>query len=246
MAPMVGMAAVLTLLASRGRSCLSLVDGHLRWAPTRVDPWAGGPVVGKAAYSWREHTRVIIVAVPDRVEDDLARGALACPRCGGVLRPWAFAAARRVRQLDGSAWTVRPRRARCSACRCTQVLLPGSLLPRRADTVDVIGAALVARAGGHGWRRIAADLGRPPATVRRWLRAARGPHLAWLRRRGVEYAALLDREVLTELAAQPTELGDALVALAAAVVAWRRRFTRHAGAWTLIGVFTGGRLLTPT
>ncbi|MFU8854531.1 hypothetical protein ACNAW0_26665 [Micromonospora sp. SL1-18] len=54
-------------------------------------------------------------------------------------------------------------------------------------------------------------------------------------------------EVLTAgLDPQPTALGDALVALAAAVTAWRRRFARHARAWTLIGVFTRGRLLIPS
>jgi transposase-like protein len=202
-------------------------------------------VVGKAALSWWEHINVIIVAEPDRVAGDLAAGLLACPHCGGRLRPWAHAATRHVRQLDGSTQPVRPRRVRCAACRATQVLLPGNLLPRRADAAEVVGAALLAKARGHGFRRIAADLDRPPATVRRWLRAARGSHLAWLARRGVEQAVLLDREVLVGVAAQPTELGEVLAALAAAVAAWRRRFARHAEAWTLIGVFTRGRLLTP-
>ena len=123
--------------------------------------------------------------------------------------------------------------------------VPGSLGPRRADATEVIGVALLAKAQGRGWRRIAAELGRPPATVRRWLRAVSGPHVAWLRRRGVECAARVHSPVLVDLDAQPTELGDALAAFAAAVVAWRYRFARHAGAWTLINVFAGGRLLTP-
>jgi hypothetical protein len=190
---------------------------------------------------------VIVVAEPDQVESDLAAGALTCPCCGGVLRPWAYAASRPVRLLDGSTRTVRPRRARCTICRTTQVLLPGSLLPRRADATEVIGAALLAKAQGRGWRRIAAELGRPPSTVRRWLRAARGTHPDWLYQQGISHVAQLDPEVLAAgLDPQPSALGDALVALAAAVAAWRRRFTRHAGAWTLIGVFTRGRLLTPT
>ncbi|MFC0532128.1 hypothetical protein [Phytohabitans kaempferiae] len=50
---------------------------------------------------------------------------------------------------------------------------------------------------------------------------------------------------MADLPAQPTELGDALTALGAAVAAWRRRYARHAEAWTLIGAFTRGRLLTP-
>jgi hypothetical protein len=63
------------------------------------------------------------------------------------------------------------------------VLLPGSLLPRRADAADVVGAALRAHAGGSGSRTIAADLRRPLATVRRWLRAVGGRHAQWLHTR---------------------------------------------------------------
>lgn len=188
---------------------------------------------------------MIIVAEPDQVDTDLTAGRLACPHCRSSLRPWAHARPRRVRQLDGSTRTVRPRRARCSRCRTTHVLLPGSLLPRRADATEVIGAALLAKSRGMGWRRISADLRRPPATVRRWLRAARGNHLTWLRRQGVRQAAQLHPEVLADLDPQPTDLGDALLALAAAVAAWQHRFARHAEAWTLIGVFSRGRLLTP-
>jgi hypothetical protein len=104
----------------------------------------------------------------------------------------------------------------------------------------------MARAGGRGWRRIAAELGRPPDTVRRWLRAARNRrHLEWLRCRGVQITAELDREMLAGVGAESSELGDALAALGAAVLAWQRRFARHARPWTLIGAFTAGRLLTP-
>jgi hypothetical protein len=44
---------------------------------------------------------------------------------------------------------------------------------------------------------------------------------------------------------QTTALGDALCALTAAVLAWRRRFARPVQTWTLIGAFTAGRLLAP-
>jgi hypothetical protein len=54
---------------------------------------------------------VIMVLDPGRVDADLAAGVLACPRCPGVLRPWSWAAVRRVRQLDGAMLTVRPCRA---------------------------------------------------------------------------------------------------------------------------------------
>jgi hypothetical protein len=51
------------------------------------------------------------------------------------------------------------------------VLLVVSCLLRRADAVEVIGAALAAKAAGVGYRRIAARLGRPTTTVRGGLRA---------------------------------------------------------------------------
>ena len=56
-------------------------------------------------------------------------------------------------------------------CRVTHVLLAVSCLLRRADAVEVIGAALRAKAAGAGHRPIAARLGRPASTVRGWLRA---------------------------------------------------------------------------
>ncbi len=106
----------------------------------------------------------------DQAEADLTRGALACPRCAGVLRAWSWANLRRVRLRDGTTRALRPRRARCVSCRATQVLLPAWCLPRRADAVEVVGAALVAKASGCGYRSIAVQLGRPPSTVRAWLR----------------------------------------------------------------------------
>jgi transposase-like protein len=189
---------------------------------------------------------VIIVVDVDQAERDLAAGRLACPHCRGVLRAWSLAARRRVRRFNAPDLVVQPRRARCRSCGATQVLLPASCLPRRADATEVVGAALLAKAQGQGYRRIARDLHRPASTVRRWLRRATGEHVEWLRRRGVDRAHLLDAEVLAHLEPQRTDLADALAALGAAVAAWRRRFARHAAAWTLIGVFTGGRLLGPT
>jgi hypothetical protein len=203
-------------------------------------------VVGKADRSCEELSAVIIVVDIDQAEHDLAAGRLACPHCPGTLRAWAHAAQRRVRRLNKPDLLVQPRRARCSVCGATQVLLPSWCLPRRADATEVVGAALLAKAHGQGYRGIARDLHRPVSTVRRWLRRATGAHVEWLRRRGVDRAHQLDADVLALLDPQCSDLADALAALGAAVAAWRRRFARHAAAWTLIGVFTGGRLLGPT
>src|SRR6266542_1916322 len=108
------------------------------------------------------------------------------------------------------------------------------LVPARlADATEVVGAALAAKAAGRGYRRIAAELGRSPSTVRRWLRRARDPgHLERLRQRGVARAREFDQEILAAgLRLQPTALGDALEALAAAAVAWWRRCGQGVDGW---------------
>jgi len=153
-----------------------------------------------------------------------------------------------VRRLDGTTSRLRPRRARCQACRGTQVLLPGWCLPRRADAAEVIGAALLAHAAGAGHRAIAAKLRRPQATVRRWLHAAGGQHTRWLRTRGIQAAARLGRETLVGLLwrPQPSALAHALNALGAAALAYHRWLYPRAPAWTLITIITGGRLLAPS
>jgi transposase-like protein len=153
--------------------------------------------------------------------------------------------ARGVRDQGSTTLTLRPRRVRCMSCGTTHVLLLGAVLPRRADTTAVIGTALQASARGAGYRRIASGIGRPASTVRRWVRALRdGRHVEWLRAQGLEWIVRLDREVLTTLAPEPTRLGEALTALAAAALTVRARLTPHVPPWTLIAQFTRGRLLT--
>ena len=87
------------------------------------------------------------------VEVLLSSGRLACPGCGERLRGWGHARPRVIRGEDGIGWRLRPRRARCGGCGCTHVLLPVSVLARRADVVVVIGAALAGAAAGAGWRQ---------------------------------------------------------------------------------------------
>jgi hypothetical protein len=190
---------------------------------------------------------VIIVLDAERAEQDLTGGRLTCPSCTGTLRPWSWAPLRLVRQRDGSTRPIRPRRARCGSCHATRVLLPASCQPRLADATEIVGAALAAKAAGLGHRRIATQLGRPASTVRRWLRRARTDrHITGLYARGVAHIDRYDPEILCAgLPPQPTRLGDALQALAAAAHAYRRRVNRHVDGWTLIGAFTAGRLLAP-
>ena len=90
---------------------------------------------------------------PVAVEQRLGSGRLVCPGCAGVLARWGHARGRRVRDTEGGLWIV-PRRARCTGCGATHVLLPVLLLVRRADTAAVIGAG-VDREGDR--RRAPAD-----------------------------------------------------------------------------------------
>jgi hypothetical protein len=111
---------------------------------------------------------------PDRVrvEAQLLSGELACPGCGGRLAPWGHAAPRFVREAAGLVRRVRLRRGICSragGCGRSHVLLPRFALGRRVDAVVVIWAALLARAEGQAWRKVAAAAGRPASTVRGWL-----------------------------------------------------------------------------
>ena len=107
------------------------------------------------------------------VETRLAGGQLACPSaaCSEVLRPWGWARPRGLRGIKGP---LRPRRARCGSCLVTHVLLPVTVLLRRAYAADVIGAAIEARAGGVGHRPAGKRLKVPAATVRGWLRRLAG------------------------------------------------------------------------
>ena len=161
----------------------------------------------------------------DAVAADLAAGTLACPSCGtGRLAPWGYGRERAVRLRGGRIARLRPRRARCRSCRRTRVLLPSWCAPRRADGIEIIGAAAGLAMAGHGHRAVAAALGVPAATARGWLRRLRA-HAGQLRVHAV-------RE-LTGLGFYPpgppsepagSPLGDALNALAAAVDCARRKF----------------------
>ena len=186
-----------------------------------------------------------VEADPVRVESRLVAGQVGCPECPGALRPWGWA---RPRGVHGIAGVLCPRRARCSACLVTHVLLPVTVLLRRAYGVEVIGAALMARAGGSGHRVIGSRLGVPAATVRGWLRVMGGRLEAvrtWLL--GVAHRAGVERVV-------PKALGsawrDVLAALGAATAAVRGRFgvfgvLGPVNAWQVAAACSVGRLLSP-
>ena len=177
---------------------------------------------------------MIVVACPERAERILQAGNMGCPRCSGRLRPFGHGRTRTVRGRGTATLRVTPRRARCGDCGGTQILLPATLTVRRADSTEVIGAALAAKAGGAGFRAIAATLARPVSTVRSWLRRVPDQHARCLYERAVQRSVEIDRELLvgpgpypTVLGQYPTVLGQALNLLAGAALRYRERLVAH-------------------
>lgn len=140
--------------------------------------------------------------------------------------------------------TARPVRVRCAGCSKTQVLLPTALRVRRADTTEVIGTALVHKANGLGYRRIAEGLDRPESTVRRWLRRVPPEHLHWMYTQGCERLATYAADAFSRIRNTRNPLQHTLTMAAAAFHA-RERFGFEDPPWTLIGMYTRGRLLAP-
>lgn len=135
-----------------------------------------------------------------------------------------------------------PRRARCSGCGRTHVLLAASMLSRRADGVAVIGAALLAKKAGEGHRTIAAGNGRPASTVRGWLRRM-GRRAEQLR---VLFTGLLHDldPAAGSLLPTGTVAADALAAVGAAAAAAVRLFGPRCP-WQFAAAASGGLLLAP-
>jgi hypothetical protein len=125
----------------------------------------------------------------------------------------------------------------------THVLLAVSCLLRRADGVDVIGAALRAKATGEGHRPIAARLQRPATTVRGWLRAFAGNAEVV---RSALTGLLVALDPLTgSLPPHRSLLADAVEVVGACASAARRRLgaVGAVSPWQLVAAVTVGRLL---
>lgn len=182
----------------------------------------------------------MVGADPVEVDRRLRAGELVCP-CGGGLSPWGHARRRVVRGVG----VLRPRRGRCVVCEVTHVLLSVACLLRRADGVEVIGAALRLKAAGDGHRPVAERLGRPVSTVRGWLRAFAGNAE---RVRGVCTALLGELDPLTgPLPVRCSVFADAVEVVGACAAAARRRLgvVGAVSAWQLASAVTGGLLLAP-
>jgi hypothetical protein len=179
------------------------------------------------------------------VEELLGNGLLSCPGCGARLGGWGHAARRRVFREGRLPAAVRPRRARCSSCGVTHVLLPAWLLSRRCDGMSVIGEMLARAARGQGFRSIAAASGVPQDTVRDRLRRFRAS-AARIREFFTRLAGVLALDPVP-LDPAGSLLADAVVAVAAAAAAaagrWPGMIT--VPGWELAAVLTFGSLLSP-
>lgn len=130
----------------------------------------------------------------------------------------------------------------------THVLLPVSLLLRRAYAAELIWAVFEARAAGVGYRRIAAAAGIPACTVRRWLRVM-GRRVEAVRQWFIGVAVTVGVDVSIP-AATGTGVGDVLAAVGAARESIVARFgpDQVLSAVTAAGVAvacSGARLLAP-
>lgn len=179
---------------------------------------------------------------PLEVERALLAGELACPDCGGRLRPWGSARRREVR-WPGRVEERRPRRSRCVACLVSHVLVGADTLVRRRDAVEVIGAALVANATGSSHREAAVLVGVPVSTVRGWLRrfAVRAEAIrVWF----TVLAHGLD-PLLAAVAPTGTAVGDAVEAIGIAARASSLRVV-PVPAWEFASAASRGGLLFNT
>ncbi len=212
-----------------------------------VCPWRGA---GRAVL-WCMEAPVVTVGVDaSSVESRLQLGAIRCPGCGDRLAGWGHARRRVVRGAGpggGEPVGVRPRRARCCGCRRTHVLLPVFMLVRRADTVEVIGAALAARAAGAGARSIARTLGRPVETGRGGRRRF-GGRLAAVRVvfTGLAVRVGVDPGVDQVPPAAETAWADAVAAIGAAAASVGSRFGGPVQVWRTACAVSAGGLLGPS
>lgn len=188
---------------------------------------------------------VLLCLDPKTTETKLVSGELRCPTagCPGRLRPWGRARDRVIRLAGHLTERHTPRRARCRACRRTQVLVPARTFPRRSDAVETVASALVAAAEGLGHRRVAVLVGRPPTTVRDWIRRARAN--SEVVRAAATVATCEFDPMAGPFVPRATPLGDMLESVGRAVSAAVCRLGPVGAPWQLAVVITRAGILTP-
>ncbi len=127
-------------------------------------------------------------------------------------------------------------------CR-THVLLPTRTHPRRPDTVETVGAALLAAVNGHGYRHIAEQFQIPATTVRGWLQPARANSDTIGTNATIAGHAL--NPMATKINPTGSALGDMLDAVGLAVSAYIRRLGPHYPPWQIALALTSAGILAP-
>lgn len=191
------------------------------------------------------------------VQEDLFRGNLLCPCCGGILGPHGWAALRAVFEARGlepapglkgrepAVARARPRRGRCRACGATHVLLPSRLLSRRCDSTAVIGDLIVRAARGQDPVRISDETGVPEGTVRDRLGRFR-LHSPRVRAFFTGLAGALSPDPVPLDPAGRSGVADAAASVGAAFAAAGIRWAALAvTGWEFAAVQTMGSLLSP-
>ena len=212
------------------RSWAGVVMAGGAWCNTNSPWWSSTPTFMLATW-----LPMLLIHDPSFAAAGLAAGTLECPRgeCAGRLGPWGHARPRRLRLSGARSEIHTPQRARCRACGKTHVLISTRSCPRRADSAETVGAALVHAASGLGHRRVAAAVDLPATTVRGWLRRARANSEAV---RADATAATYQLDAMAHRF-NPTgsALGDMVDAVGRAVAAWVLRFGPRPSPWQING-----------
>jgi hypothetical protein len=121
------------------------------------------------------------------------------------------------------------------------VLISADSLLRRRDLAEAIGAALAAKAAGHGYRKAADAAGAPVSTTRRWL--CRFCDMAEAIRVWFTVLAHDLDPMLAPILATPTAFGDAVEAIAVAARAASLRLA-PVEPWAFASKASRGRLIS--
>lgn len=159
-----------------------------------------------------------------------------CPGCRASMVFWS-GYWRTVR--DGGSWRIWVRRARCSSCRVSHVLLPSFCLVGRTFGVEVIGSAVQVAVDGRGSRAVARVAGVAQSTVRSWC----GRHRERAR---VAYAvAVMVGAVIGLRVAGLASSAEAAVLSGLDDLARAVCETDVLARWPAVSVMTNGRWLVP-
>ena len=195
--------------------------------PQHERPWPGRPGAGEAGFMTETTGKTCLpcccawmpVPWPLTWRPGRWRARHARPAAG----PVGVRAGRAVRLRGGRVTRLRPRRARCRSCRRTRILLPAWCAPRRADGIEVIGAAAgLAMAGQATGPSPPRSAFRPPPCAAGCAACAPVPGSCVARHRRAGRPLPYPPGPPSKPAGSP--LGDALNAVAAAVDCARRNF----------------------